>query len=158
MPTYEYLCEKCGHEFEASQSMYRAAAESLPGGALRREKMGSWQGEKANWRRRGPAVQRRWFLYHRLPQRRLQAGCKKRIHPGQDRGQTTCRQAGKEMTRSRFACALAAGLIPFLAAARRAAAFVPVRTPAASRASLWFRSRQIIRRFTGGPISRPIRR
>jgi len=21
MPTYEYICEKCGHEFEASQSM-----------------------------------------------------------------------------------------------------------------------------------------
>jgi putative FmdB family regulatory protein len=21
MPTYDYLCEKCGHEFEASQSM-----------------------------------------------------------------------------------------------------------------------------------------
>ncbi len=30
MPTYEYACEKCGHEFEASQSMTAAPLSTCP--------------------------------------------------------------------------------------------------------------------------------
>jgi putative FmdB family regulatory protein len=30
MPTYEYVCEKCGHEFEAVQSMSAAALKTCP--------------------------------------------------------------------------------------------------------------------------------
>ena len=30
MPTYEYVCEKCGHEFEASQSMAAAPLKICP--------------------------------------------------------------------------------------------------------------------------------
>jgi putative FmdB family regulatory protein len=30
MPTYEYLCKKCGHEFEASQSMSAPALKICP--------------------------------------------------------------------------------------------------------------------------------
>lgn len=30
MPTYDYICEKCGHEFEAFQSMKDDALDSCP--------------------------------------------------------------------------------------------------------------------------------
>ena len=30
MPTYEYVCKKCGHEFEARQSMSEPALKSCP--------------------------------------------------------------------------------------------------------------------------------
>jgi putative FmdB family regulatory protein len=30
MPTYEYVCEKCGHEFEASQTMTAAPLKICP--------------------------------------------------------------------------------------------------------------------------------
>jgi putative FmdB family regulatory protein len=30
MPTYEYVCEKCGHEFEALQSMSAAPLKQCP--------------------------------------------------------------------------------------------------------------------------------
>jgi len=30
MPTYEYVCQKCGHEFEARQSMSEPALKNCP--------------------------------------------------------------------------------------------------------------------------------
>ena len=30
MPTYEYVCQKCGHEFEARQSMSEPALKTCP--------------------------------------------------------------------------------------------------------------------------------
>ena len=40
MPTYEYVCEKCGHEFETVQSMSAPPLKTCPGGAVRPKKMG----------------------------------------------------------------------------------------------------------------------
>ncbi len=40
MPTYEYVCEKCGHEFEASQSMSAAPLKICPAEVCARKKWG----------------------------------------------------------------------------------------------------------------------
>jgi putative FmdB family regulatory protein len=40
MPTYEYVCEKCGHEFEASQSMSAAPLKICPQTVCARKKWG----------------------------------------------------------------------------------------------------------------------
>jgi putative FmdB family regulatory protein len=40
MPTYEYVCEKCGHEFEAVQSMSDAPLKSCPQAVCAQKKWG----------------------------------------------------------------------------------------------------------------------
>ncbi len=40
MPTYEYICEKCGHEFEAFQSMAAAPLKNCPKDACAQKKWG----------------------------------------------------------------------------------------------------------------------
>jgi putative FmdB family regulatory protein len=40
MPTYEYVCEKCGHEFEAVQSMSAKALKICPKEVCVRKKWG----------------------------------------------------------------------------------------------------------------------
>ena len=40
MPTYEYVCEKCGHEFEASQSMSVASLKTCPREVCPKKKWG----------------------------------------------------------------------------------------------------------------------
>ncbi len=40
MPTYEYSCRKCGHQFEYSQSMKAAALEICPAEVCPRKKWG----------------------------------------------------------------------------------------------------------------------
>ena len=40
MPTYEYVCEKCGLEFEASQSMSAAPLKTCPEEVCARKKWG----------------------------------------------------------------------------------------------------------------------
>ena len=40
MPTYEYVCEKCGHEFEAFQSISAAPLKCCPEDLCARKKWG----------------------------------------------------------------------------------------------------------------------
>lgn len=40
MPTYEYICEKCGHEFEAFQSISAAPLKTCPADVCTRKKWG----------------------------------------------------------------------------------------------------------------------
>ena len=40
MPTYEYACEKCGHQFDISQSMKDEALEACPKDHCGRKKWG----------------------------------------------------------------------------------------------------------------------
>lgn len=40
MPTYEYVCEKCGHEFEAFQSISAAPLKHCPEDLCARKKWG----------------------------------------------------------------------------------------------------------------------
>jgi putative FmdB family regulatory protein len=40
MPTYEYVCSKCGHEFEAVQSMSAKALQTCPKELCARKKWG----------------------------------------------------------------------------------------------------------------------
>jgi putative FmdB family regulatory protein len=40
MPTYEYICEKCGHEFEAIHSISAAPLEKCPEALCARKKWG----------------------------------------------------------------------------------------------------------------------
>jgi len=40
MPTYEYVCKKCGHEFETSQSISAAPLKICPAGLCTRKKWG----------------------------------------------------------------------------------------------------------------------
>jgi putative FmdB family regulatory protein len=40
MPTYEYLCEKCGHEFEAFQSISAGPLKNCPKEVCPRKKWG----------------------------------------------------------------------------------------------------------------------
>ena len=40
MPTYEYVCEKCGHEFEAFQSIAAAPLKQCPPDLCARKKWG----------------------------------------------------------------------------------------------------------------------
>jgi putative FmdB family regulatory protein len=40
MPTYEYVCKKCGHEFEASQSMSAQPLQTCPKELCPRKKWG----------------------------------------------------------------------------------------------------------------------
>jgi putative FmdB family regulatory protein len=40
MPTYEYLCEKCGHEFEIFQSISAKPLRTCPAGLCARKKWG----------------------------------------------------------------------------------------------------------------------
>jgi putative FmdB family regulatory protein len=40
MPTYEYVCEKCGHEFEAVRSISAAPLEICPKESCARKKWG----------------------------------------------------------------------------------------------------------------------
>ena len=40
MPTYEYICEKCGHEFEAVQSMSAKALKICPEDSCAQKKWG----------------------------------------------------------------------------------------------------------------------
>ena len=40
MPTYEYVCEKCGHEFETRQSMSAAPLKLCPAELCARKKWG----------------------------------------------------------------------------------------------------------------------
>jgi len=40
MPTYEYLCEKCGHEFEAFQSISAKPLRTCPKELCRQKKWG----------------------------------------------------------------------------------------------------------------------
>jgi putative FmdB family regulatory protein len=40
MPTYEYICEKCGHEFEASRSMSAPPLKECPEDLCARKKWG----------------------------------------------------------------------------------------------------------------------
>jgi putative FmdB family regulatory protein len=40
MPTYEYLCEKCGHEFEAVQSMSAGPLRNCPKESCPQKKWG----------------------------------------------------------------------------------------------------------------------
>ena len=40
MPTYEYVCEKCGHEFEAFQSISAAALTQCPKDICAQKKWG----------------------------------------------------------------------------------------------------------------------
>ena len=46
MPTYEYACKKCGHEFEALQSMSAAPLLICPREACPRKKWGRGQVKK----------------------------------------------------------------------------------------------------------------
>lgn len=43
MPTYEYVCKKCGHEFEARQSMSAAALKICPEELCAQKKWGRGQ-------------------------------------------------------------------------------------------------------------------
>ncbi|MGC9941007.1 MAG: FmdB family zinc ribbon protein [Verrucomicrobiota bacterium] len=43
MPTYEYICKKCGHEFEALQSMSAAPLKICPEDLCIRKKWGRGQ-------------------------------------------------------------------------------------------------------------------
>ncbi len=47
MPTYEYLCKKCGHEFEASHSMTAGSLKTCPKEVCGQKKWG-----------RGPVVKK----------------------------------------------------------------------------------------------------
>ena len=40
MPTYEYICEKCGHEFEAFHSIAAPALKTCPEDVCARKKWG----------------------------------------------------------------------------------------------------------------------
>jgi putative FmdB family regulatory protein len=40
MPTYEYVCEKCGHEFEAFQSISAAPLKNCPADVCAQKKWG----------------------------------------------------------------------------------------------------------------------
>jgi putative FmdB family regulatory protein len=40
MPTYEYICEKCGHEFEAFRSISASPLKTCPEGLCARKKWG----------------------------------------------------------------------------------------------------------------------
>ena len=40
MPTYEYICEKCGHEFEAVQSMSASPLRTCPEDSCAKKKWG----------------------------------------------------------------------------------------------------------------------
>jgi putative FmdB family regulatory protein len=40
MPTYEYICEKCGHEFEAVQSMSATPLKICPANLCTKKKWG----------------------------------------------------------------------------------------------------------------------
>jgi len=40
MPTYEYVCEKCGHEFDASQAMSSKPLQTCPKELCARKKWG----------------------------------------------------------------------------------------------------------------------
>lgn len=40
MPTYEYVCEKCGHQFELSQSMSAPSLKVCPAAQCGRKKWG----------------------------------------------------------------------------------------------------------------------
>jgi putative FmdB family regulatory protein len=40
MPTYEYACEKCGHEFEVVQSMAAAPLKTCPAAVCGQKKWG----------------------------------------------------------------------------------------------------------------------
>jgi putative FmdB family regulatory protein len=40
MPTYEYICEKCGNEFEAVQSISAAALKTCPADLCKQKKWG----------------------------------------------------------------------------------------------------------------------
>ena len=40
MPTYEYICEKCGHEFEAFQSIFAKALKICPEESCAQKKWG----------------------------------------------------------------------------------------------------------------------
>jgi len=43
MPTYEYICEKCGHEFETMQSISAAPLKLCPAELCARKKWGRGQ-------------------------------------------------------------------------------------------------------------------
>jgi putative FmdB family regulatory protein len=40
MPTYEYVCQKCGHEFETVRSMSAAPLKTCPAGLCAQKKWG----------------------------------------------------------------------------------------------------------------------
>ena len=46
MPTYEYACEKCGHEFEASQSIAAAPLKICPEDVCVKKKWGKGRVKK----------------------------------------------------------------------------------------------------------------
>jgi len=47
MPTYEYICEKCGHEFEARQSIAAAPLRVCPEESCPRKKWGRGRVKRA---------------------------------------------------------------------------------------------------------------
>jgi hypothetical protein len=79
MPTYEYVCEKCGHEFEAVRNPCPPNRCGPVPKNFAPEKMGARPGEKENQRRRRIAFQRQRLLHHRLPQRKIQGRGQKRF-------------------------------------------------------------------------------
>ena len=77
MPTYEYICEKCGHEFEAVQSISAKPLRICPQEFCARKKWGRGRVKKKISAGAGSAFQGQRLLHHRLPQRRLQTGGQK---------------------------------------------------------------------------------
>ncbi len=47
MPTYEYVCEKCGHHFEKVQSMMEAALKTCPKELCGKKKWGKGKVKRA---------------------------------------------------------------------------------------------------------------
>ncbi len=75
MPTYDYRCEACGHEFEEMQSFKADPLKTCP-------KCGQDAPAPTVWHRRCSALQGERFLRDRLPERVLQEGGKGRVDAG----------------------------------------------------------------------------
>ena len=67
MPTYDYLCDACGHRVRAVPVDHGPSRAEVPG-------VRASEASPADRPRRGDRVSRLGFLYHRLPQRVVQEG------------------------------------------------------------------------------------
>src|SRR6185369_1842877 len=96
MPTYEYVCEKCGHQFEKVQSMSAPSLETCPKDACAQKRWGKGRVKKAISAGAGLIFKGSGFYITDYRSENYKAGAKKDTTPaGSSSGESKSSSSGE---------------------------------------------------------------